>query len=86
VNFTAKTFCVTEKFDLGFSPKDKEEGEIPIPDSLVDTLRARRQKYPDSRLIFPGKGGKPNGHFLRTLKSLALRAGMNRGHRYNKPG
>ena len=35
VNLTAKTFAVTEKLDLGFSPKDKEEGEIPIPDSLV---------------------------------------------------
>jgi integrase/recombinase XerD len=28
VNFTAKTFSVTEKLDLGFSPKDKEEGEM----------------------------------------------------------
>jgi integrase/recombinase XerD len=86
VNFTAKTFSVTEKLDLGFIPKDKEEGEIPIPDSLIDRLRARRKKYPDSRLIFPGKGGKPNGHFLRTLKGLALRAGMNCGHCYNKKG
>ena len=63
VNFTAKTFAVTEKLDLGFSPKDKEEGEIPIPDSLINSLRARRKKYPDSRLIFPGIGGKPNATF-----------------------
>ena len=40
---TAKTFSVTEKLDLGFIPKDKEEGDIPILDSLVDTLRARRK-------------------------------------------
>jgi integrase/recombinase XerD len=86
INFTAKTFAVTEKLDLGFSPKDKEEGAIPIPDSLIDSLRARRKKYPDSRLIFPGMGGKPNGHFLRTLKQLALRGGMNCGHCYNKKG
>jgi integrase/recombinase XerD len=86
VNFTAKTFSVTEKLDLGFSPKDKEEGEIPIPDSLIERLSARRRRHPNSRLIFPGKGGKPNGHFLRTLKQLALRAGMNCGHCYNKKG
>ncbi|WP_433966818.1 tyrosine-type recombinase/integrase [Tunturiibacter gelidiferens] len=86
LNFTAKTFSVTEKLDLAFTPKDKEEGEIPIPDSLVDKLRIRRSRYPDTRLIFPGIGGKPNGHFLRTFKSLALRAGMNCGHCYNKAG
>jgi integrase/recombinase XerD len=86
VNFVAKTFSVTEKLDLAFTPKDKEEGDIPIPDSLVDTLRARRAKYPNIRLIFPNDGGKPNGHFLRMLKSLALRAGMNCGHCYNKAG
>jgi integrase/recombinase XerD len=77
VNFIAKTFSVTEKLDLAFTSKDKEEGEIPIPDSLVDKLRTRRIRSPDTRLIFPGIGGKPNGHFLRTLKSLAFRAGMN---------
>jgi integrase len=70
VNFVAKTFSITEKLDLAFTPKDKEEGDIPIPDSLVDILRARRAKYPNTRLIFPNDGGKPNGHFLRTLKSL----------------
>jgi integrase len=86
VNFSAKTLSVTEKLDLGFRPKDREEGEIPIPDSLVERLRARRKRYPDSRLIFPGTHGKANGHFLRTLKGLALRAGMNCGHCYNKAG
>jgi integrase/recombinase XerD len=29
VNFSAKTFGVTEKLDLGFSPKDREEGTSP---------------------------------------------------------
>jgi len=58
VNFTAKSFTVTEKLDLGFTPKDKEEGEIPIPDSLVDRLRLRRKRFPHGRLIFPGVGTK----------------------------
>ena len=33
-----------EKLDLGFTPKDKEEGAIPIPDSLVELLQARRRR------------------------------------------
>ena len=86
VNFSAKTFSVTEKLDLGFKPKDKEEGDIPIPDSLVDLLRARRQKLPHSRFIFSSEDSKADRHFLRTVKKLALRAGMNCGCCFNKVG
>lgn len=74
VNFSSKTFSVTEKLDLGFKPKDKEEGAIPIPDSLIELLMARRKKYPQSRLIFASDDGKADGHFLRTVKRLALTA------------
>jgi integrase/recombinase XerD len=86
VDLNQKTFAVTEKLDFGFVPKDKEEGIIPIPDSLVELLRARKQRRPDTRLIFPGSNGKPDGHFLRILKRLALRAGMNCGQCYNRLG
>jgi integrase/recombinase XerD len=86
VDFSAKTFTVSEKLDLRWSPKDSEEGSIPIPDSLVEALRNRRKRYPGTRLIFPTKHGKPNGHFLRGLKQLAFRTGMNCGHCYNKVG
>jgi integrase len=84
LNFTDKTFRVTERLDLGFTPKDYEEREIPIPDSLVDLLRERRRRYPKTRLIFPSKTGKPQGHFLRILKKLALGSGLNCGNCYNK--
>jgi integrase len=87
VDLQQKTFAVTEKLDLGFVPKDKEEGVVPIPDSLVNLLRARRQRQPKSRLIFPGpKGDKANEHYLRLLKQIALTAGLNCGHCYNKKG
>jgi integrase/recombinase XerD len=85
-DYTSKIFSVTEKLDIGFTPKDSEEGPIPIPDSLVVLLRNRRKRYPDSRLIFPGSGGNPNRHFLRTVKRLALKAGLNCGHCLNKSG
>ena len=75
VDLEQKTYTVTEHLDLGYRPKDKEEGTLPIPDLLVDALRERRKRNPITRLIFPGKHGKPNGHALRIVKRLALRCG-----------
>jgi integrase len=86
VDFSGKSFKVSEKLDLGFTPKDKEEGSIPIPDSLVALLKTRRERYPDTRLIFPLPDGKPNGHMLRTLQQLAYRSGLNCGGCYNRAG
>jgi len=79
VDLERKTYTVTEHLDLGYRPKDKEEGTLPIPDLLVDVLVSRRKRNPGKRLIFPGKRGKPNGHALRIVKRLALRAGVNCG-------
>jgi integrase len=86
VNLHAKKFKVTEKFDLGFTPKDKEEGAIPVPDSMIALLQGRRLRYPNTRLIFPMPDGKPNGHMLRTLQRLAFRSGLNCGCCYNRAG
>jgi integrase len=36
--------------------------------------------------IFAGPDGKPNGHFLRLLQKLALRAGLNCGECITKQG
>jgi integrase/recombinase XerD len=44
-------------------------------------MRAR-QKRSTSRLIFPGPRGTKNLHFLRILKRLAHRAGLNCGQCY----
>jgi integrase/recombinase XerD len=86
VNSHTKMFKAAEKFDLGFTPKDKEEGSIPIPDFLVALLQCRRLRYPNTRFIFPMPDGKPNGHMLRTLPRLALRSGLNCGGCYNRVG
>ena len=77
---------VTRHPDLGFIPKDKEEGSIPLPPNLVERLRARRKRYPHTRLIFPTPSNTPDGHLLRIIKRLALRAGVNCGHCINKKG
>jgi integrase/recombinase XerD len=84
VDLERQTYTVTEYLDLGYRPKDKEEGTLPIPELLVQTLKDRRKRYPHTRLIFTGKRGKPNGHALRTIKRLALRAGVNCGQCVNK--
>jgi len=86
VDFNDKKFKVSEKFDLDFTPKDKEEGSIPIPDLLVTLLHSRRTRYPDTRLIFPLPDGRPNGHMLRILQRLAFRSGLNCGGCYNRAG
>jgi integrase/recombinase XerD len=86
VDFHNKLFKVTEKLDLGFRPKDKEEASVSIPDSLVTLLEQRRKKYPNTRLIFPLPDGKPNGHMLRTLQRRAFRSGLNCGGCYNRAG
>ncbi len=86
VDLVRKLYTVTEHLDLGYKPKDKEEGTLPIADILVERLLARRKRYPRTRLIFPGKNGKPNGHALGLVKRLALRAGVHCGLCVNKSG
>ena len=76
VDFVSCRVRVSEKTDLGFTPKDKEEGWVPVPESLIALLKARRERYPNSRLIFPREDGQAEGHFLRKLKALAARAGF----------
>jgi integrase len=86
IDFQSKTFTITAKPDLGFTPKDFEERSVPLPDALVEALQVRRRLNPDSRLIFMNKIGGVEGHFLHKLKRLALRAGLNCGHCKNKKG
>jgi integrase len=82
----AKSYTVTEHLDLGYRPKDKEEGTLPIPDLLVERMRTRRKRYPKTRLIFETSKGKPECHMLRIIKDVALRAGLNCGDCVNRKG
>ena len=86
MDFEAGLFRVREKPDLGFSIKDGEEREVPLPDDLVAALQARRLARPKDRLLFPTAAGKPNGHHLRKLKKTAQKAGLNCGHCVTKKG
>jgi len=76
INFEGYTYTIREHLELGFQPKDREEREVPLPDALVASLRQRRQMYPDAKLIFPNKQGRPEGHFLRRLQTIVRNAGL----------
>gem|GEM_PF-268397 len=79
INFSDHTFVVHDKPERGFSPKDSAERRIPLSDELIAALRSWRELHPHDIYLFPNKFGQPNGHFLRMLKTLALRAGLNCG-------
>jgi integrase len=57
----------------GFTPKDYEERELPIPGELGALLRAREHS---SVWVFPSAGGGRETHLLRRLKLVAARAGV----------
>src|ERR1039458_8343769 len=76
INFESKTYMVREHLELGFRPKDREEREIPLPDSLVAALQQRRLVYPQAKLIFANKHGRPEAHFLRRLQTIVKKAGL----------
>ena len=75
------TFTIRQKPEVGFTPKTHETRTVPLPASLVELLKARHKKADlHQRWIFTNADGKPEGHFLRKLKVIALHAGLNCGH------
>jgi integrase/recombinase XerD len=84
IDLARGTLTVREKPDLGWTLKDYEERKIPLASDFVVELKSRRKRRPHDRFIFPTDQGKPDGHFLRKLKRVALRAGLNCGHCFNK--
>ena len=78
INFDKRTFTVRSKPEMGFTVKNHESRSVALPKSLIDLLRARRKAHPTDRWIFEEKGA-PGNHFLRKLKQIAKRAGINCG-------
>lgn len=79
IDFKAHTYHVRKKDDVGFVPKTHESRTIELPASLIRELKERREKHPQGRFVFLSAQGKPDNHFLRKLKKIALRAGLNCG-------
>jgi len=79
VDFHHATYRVQGKPGLGFAVKDSAQRLIPIPTDLLARLTAWREQRPKTTLIVGNDEDKPEGHFLRKLKTLARKAGLNCG-------
>jgi len=85
VDLDQKIVRITAKPQWNWKPKDCEERSVPIPEWLVRKLVRLKSKSGNS-LLFLNQLGRPEGHFLAKLKTLALHAGLNCGHCINKRG
>jgi integrase/recombinase XerD len=72
-------FHVRSKSDVGFFPKSHQSRTVPIPKTLIEMLRERKKSPPHPRWVFANRQGLPEKHFLRKLRYIALRAGLNCG-------
>lgn len=79
IDFSKCTYTVRSKPEAGFTVKNHESRTILLPKGLIDLLKERRKNHPDVRWIFAGESDAPGNHFLRRLKQIAKRAGINCG-------
>ena len=86
LNFHNKTITVTEHRLNDFRPKDRQERTVPVPDLLTQELAARRRAKPEDVLVFANSKGGVEGHYLRRLKKIAFRGGLNCNECVNRIG
>jgi integrase/recombinase XerD len=80
IDWSNATYHIRKKLDSGFTPKNHEQRTIPLPKALLALLKERRKNPAHPRWIFVNGDGRPDNHFLRKLKQIAKRAGLNCGH------
>jgi integrase len=79
IDFSKNKYHIRAKPEVGFTIKSHESRTVPLPDKLIKKLK-ERQKSSKSRWIFTNGAGEPANHFLRKIKKIGLRAGINCGH------
>jgi integrase len=65
--------CVVVRAKPGFTPKDYEQREVPLPPALAEALRRLKRR---DVFVFPARSGGLERHLLRRLKQAAKRAGV----------
>lgn len=73
----AKTVEFKSKPKWKFRMKDFEERSVPISKELLDQLLTYKKDHAGSDTLIFAKGGRPDGHMLRTLKQQVRAAGLN---------
>ncbi len=90
VDFRTHVVRVTAKPQYGFTPKNKEEREIPVSESLMAELRAHKErqngKANANDLVFPTAAGAPDKKHEWKLKRIAYKAGLNCGRCASRHG
>jgi integrase/recombinase XerD len=72
------TASVRHKPQFKWSPKAYKERTVPIPTAVAAELLANKPAGAKAGdLVFPTAEGGPDGHMLRRLKAVAVRAGLN---------
>jgi hypothetical protein len=75
----ASTVRVTHKPDRNWTPKAYKEREIPIHDTLANSLREwKKNSDKGCKLVFPTSGCNPKLNFLDELKAVAERVELNK--------
>ena len=79
LDFRNQVVRVTAKPAWGFTPKNWEERVVPLPSSLLERLKRRKEGRgaTPNQLIFPNGKGRPDSEMDVIVKRLALRAGLN---------
>jgi integrase len=80
IDFARGIYHVRRKPDVGFTPKKHESRDVKMPTELVDGLKQRKKDAPHPRWIFVNQDGRPDNHFLRKFKRIALRAKVSCAH------
>ncbi len=76
IHFNHAVVRMTHKPDRGWTPKAYKEREIPIPERLVQRLKAWKAKSDKTcGLVFPTAGCNPKLDFLDCCKAVAKRVG-----------
>ena len=74
VNFAKCTVKVSHKPDRDWTPKAYKEREIPVPESLIASLKRLKTGHGNCNLVFATSGCKPKKDFLDCCKTIAKRA------------
>jgi len=79
----AKTWDGLNGIAKKFAPKNHERRTIPLTKEVMEILKLRKASS-KSPWIFPNEEGQPEGHFLRSFKRIARKAGLNCGECQSK--